>query len=212
MPDLRRSPLRVKSAPRAGERPIILSRMVTNAVASMPKTAKCACAANKVNLHFVGFCAYSSAVSMLCFSEELLYWLFTNTCTVAAGAFVICTMHSSAPWCFENSDIFRWLQTSGGWSVVLNPLVCTQAETNSRHLSGNILSMYYSLVRWSWFSDVTGCMQQMQWRRGTNFIAPGCTLLYPSQPFSFQRQISCCRYACRQYLCCTDEAVANIIL
>ena len=49
MPDLRRSPLRVKSAPRAGGRLIILSRMVTHAVAFMPKTAKCACVANKLN-------------------------------------------------------------------------------------------------------------------------------------------------------------------
>ena len=48
MPDLRRSPLRVKSAPRAGKRLIILSRMVTHAVASMLKTVKCACFANKV--------------------------------------------------------------------------------------------------------------------------------------------------------------------
>ena len=50
MPDLRRSPLCVKSAPRAGERPIILSRMVTRAVASMPKTAKCAYVAKKVKV------------------------------------------------------------------------------------------------------------------------------------------------------------------
>ena len=51
--DLRRSPLRVKSAPRTAGRLIIVSRMVTHAVASMPKTAKCACAANKVNELFL---------------------------------------------------------------------------------------------------------------------------------------------------------------
>ena len=50
MPDLRRSPLRVKSAPQAGGRLIFLSRMVTRAVALMPKTAKCACVADKVKL------------------------------------------------------------------------------------------------------------------------------------------------------------------
>ena len=49
MPALRRSPLGVKSAPRAGGRLIIQSRMVTHAVTSTPKTAKCACVANKVN-------------------------------------------------------------------------------------------------------------------------------------------------------------------
>ena len=52
MPDLRHSPLRVKSAPRAGGgggRLIILFLMVTHAVASMSKTAKCTCVANKVN-------------------------------------------------------------------------------------------------------------------------------------------------------------------
>ena len=34
-----------------------------------------------------------------------------------------------------------------------------------------------SLVQWNWFSDVTGCMQQLQlqWRRWANFTAPGCT-------------------------------------
>ena len=37
-----------KRAPRAGERLVILSRMVTHAVTSMPKTAKCACVALQV--------------------------------------------------------------------------------------------------------------------------------------------------------------------
>ena len=52
MPDLRHSPLHVKSAPRTGRRLIILSRMVTHIVASTPKTTKCACVANKVNSYF----------------------------------------------------------------------------------------------------------------------------------------------------------------
>ena len=38
-----------KRAPRAGGRLVILSRMVTHAVTSMPKTAKCACVALQVN-------------------------------------------------------------------------------------------------------------------------------------------------------------------
>ena len=50
MPDLRRSLLRVKSAPRAGGRLIILSRKVTHTVASMPKTAKFACVAKTPDL------------------------------------------------------------------------------------------------------------------------------------------------------------------
>ena len=49
VPDLRRFSLHVKGSPRAGERLIILSRMVTQAVASISKTAKCACVTNKVN-------------------------------------------------------------------------------------------------------------------------------------------------------------------
>ena len=39
-----------KRAPRAGGRLVILSRMVTHAVTSMPKTAKCACVALQVNV------------------------------------------------------------------------------------------------------------------------------------------------------------------
>ena len=53
MPDLRCSPLHVKSTHGGGGGGgggglIVLSRMVMHAVASMPKTAKCACVANKV--------------------------------------------------------------------------------------------------------------------------------------------------------------------
>ena len=39
----------ISLAPRAGGRLVILSRMVTHAVTSMPKTAKCACVALQVN-------------------------------------------------------------------------------------------------------------------------------------------------------------------
>ena len=41
-----------KRAPRAGGRLVILSRMVTHAVTSMPKTAECACVALQVNPFF----------------------------------------------------------------------------------------------------------------------------------------------------------------
>ena len=49
MPELRRSSHRVLTRSTDGECLIVLSRMVTHAIALMPKTAKCACAANKVN-------------------------------------------------------------------------------------------------------------------------------------------------------------------
>ena len=45
--------------------------------------------------------------------------VYTLLSTVAVGAFVVCSKHSSAPWCFEHCGIGKWLQTSGRWSVVL---------------------------------------------------------------------------------------------